>query len=80
MDTQDIAAIIGAVATVIGGLAVGIKWMVTHYLSELKNNGGASIKDVVTRLAHTQTQQGEEISRLGGRVDAIYQFLLERDK
>lgn len=77
MDSQNIAAIIGAVATVMGGLAVGIKWTIKHYLSELKPNGGSSVKDQIVALTRSQSQQGEEISRLGSRVDAIYQFLLE---
>lgn len=80
MDAQDITAIIGAVATVVGGVAVGIKWTVKHYLSELKNNGGNSLRDKVDQLFRNQEQVGEEMSRLGARVDAIYQFLLENKK
>jgi hypothetical protein len=78
MDTQDITAIVAAVATVTGGIAVGIKWTIKHYLSELKNNGGSSLRDRVDQLFHSQQQQGEEVARLGGRVDTIYQFLLEK--
>jgi hypothetical protein len=75
---QEIAAVVAALATVAGGLAVGIKWTVKHYLSELKPNGGSSIKDTVNQLAANQLQQHEEVSRLASRVDAIYQFLLEK--
>lgn len=80
MSTQDLATLTGIAATVTGGVAVGIKWTVKHYLSELKHNGGSSIKDQVTQLAQGQLQTNEEVSRLGARVDAIYQFLLENKK
>lgn len=75
---SDFSAIVAAVATISGGVVVGIKWTVKHYLSELKPNGGESLKDKVNQLFHTQQQTSEEVARLGGRVDAIYQFLLEK--
>lgn len=35
----------------IGGILVGtVKFLVKHYLSELKPNSGSSLKDSVTRL------------------------------
>lgn len=77
MSTQDLATLTGIVATVTGGVAVGIKWTVKHYLSELKPNSGSSLKDQVTQLAQGQLQTNEEVSRLGARIDAIYHFLLE---
>jgi hypothetical protein len=33
-----------------GGLATAVRWMVKHYLSELRENGGSSLKDSVNRL------------------------------
>lgn len=78
MSTQDLATLTGIVATVTGGVAVGIKWTVKHYLSELKPNSGSSLKDQVTQLGASQKHTSEEVSRLGARVDAIYQFLLEK--
>jgi hypothetical protein len=50
MTAQDIAAVVVAVTTVIGSFIGLVKWLVKHYLSELKNNGGSSIKDQVDRL------------------------------
>ena len=50
MTAQDIAAGAVAVTTVIGSFIGSVKWLVKHYLSELKNNGGSSIKDQVDRL------------------------------
>ena len=44
------AALAVAATTVIGSFIGSVKWLVKHYLSELKNNGGSSIKDQVDRL------------------------------
>jgi hypothetical protein len=50
MTAQDYATLIVAVMTIFGGFATAIRWMVKHYLNELKPNGGSSIKDSVKRL------------------------------
>ena len=50
MNAPDVAAGTVAVTTVIGSFIGLVKWLVKHYLSELKNNGGSSIKDQVDRL------------------------------
>jgi hypothetical protein len=47
---QDWAAFFVAIFTLIGGLATAVRWMVKHYLAELKPNGGSSLKDSVDRL------------------------------
>tara|TARA_R110000868_G_scaffold151481_2_gene376006 strand:- start:195 stop:428 length:234 start_codon:yes stop_codon:yes gene_type:complete len=47
---QDWAAFFVAIFTLIGGLATAVRWMVKHYLSELKPNSGSSLKDSVDRL------------------------------
>ena len=50
MSPQDWAAFFVAIFTLMGGLATGVRWMVKHYLSELKPNSGSSLKDSVNRL------------------------------
>ena len=65
MTAQDWAALAVAVSTLIGSFALMIRWMVNHYLQELKQNGGSSIKD--------------QVNRLEARVDQIYIFLSNRD-
>jgi hypothetical protein len=50
MTEQDFAAIAVAIITVLGGVAAYVQFMIKHYLSELKPNGGGSIKDQVNRL------------------------------
>jgi H+/Cl- antiporter ClcA len=60
MQAQDYATVAVAVMTIVGGFAAGVRWMVKHYLNELKSNGGSSVKDSIARLE----RQVEEIYRI----------------
>ena len=61
MNAMDMAALAVAATTVIGSFIGSVKWLVKHYLSELKPNSGSSMRD--------------EISELRGRVDTILRIL-----
>jgi len=50
MSAVDYAAWAVGVVTVLGGVASYTQFMIKHYLTELKPNGGSSIKDQVNRL------------------------------
>jgi hypothetical protein len=50
MTVQDMAAIAVAVTTVIGSFIGLVRWLVKHYLAELKPNGGNSMNDRISRL------------------------------
>ena len=50
MTAVDLAAWAVGVITVLGGVATYTQFMIKHYLTELKPNGGSSIKDQVNRL------------------------------
>jgi hypothetical protein len=50
MSPQEWAGLFVAVFTLIGGFATAVRWMVKHYLYELKPNSGTSLKDSVNRL------------------------------
>ena len=65
MTPNDWAGIALAVSTLIGSFALMVKWLVNHYLEELKPNGGSSVKD--------------QVNRLEARVDQIYLLLSDRD-
>jgi hypothetical protein len=60
MQAQDYATVAVSVMTIVGGFAASVRWMVKHYLNELKPNSGSSLKDSVTRLE----RQVEEIYRI----------------
>ena len=67
MTAQDWAALAVAISTLIGSFALMIRWMVNHYLSELKpdGNGGHNLEGRITRLE--------------ARIDQIYLLLSNRD-
>jgi hypothetical protein len=50
MTPADWAALAVSFTTLIGVLAIGVRHLVKHYLSELRPNGGSSVKDQVNRL------------------------------
>jgi hypothetical protein len=50
MNATDWASFIVALISILGSTALGVKWLVKHYLNELKPNGGSSIKDKVLVL------------------------------
>jgi hypothetical protein len=66
VSTNEWAGLAVSVVTLVGALAVGVRHLVKYYLSELKNNGGSSLKDSVDRLER--------------QVEEIYRILLNRSK
>jgi hypothetical protein len=56
-----------SILTIVGG---GIRWLVKHYLNELKPNSGSSLKDSVNRLE-------EDHKRLADKVDHLYEILID---
>jgi len=50
MSAVDYAAWAVGIVSVLGGMASYTQFMIKHYLTELKPNGGSSIKDQVNRL------------------------------
>jgi hypothetical protein len=64
MQAQDYATVAVSVMTIFGGFAAGVRWLVKHYLNELKPNGGSSLKDSVKRLED--------------RIDDLYKLIAEK--
>ncbi|NBW91661.1 MAG: hypothetical protein EBR53_04285 [Actinobacteria bacterium] len=50
MTALDWASLAVAAISILGSVAIGIKWLVKHYLNELKPNGGSSMRDKVNSL------------------------------
>ena len=63
MSPQDWLGLILTALSIIALIAGGIKWLVKHYLSELRPNGGSSVKD--------------QVNRLEVKVDKLYDILIE---
>jgi hypothetical protein len=66
MQAQDYATITVAVMTIMGGFVGAVRWLVKHYLNELKPNGGSSVKD--------------SIARLETKVEILYQIMIQEGK
>ena len=66
MNPADWAGIAVSATTLIGAMAIGVRHLVKHYLSELRPNGGSSLRDSVDRLER--------------QVEEIYRILLNRNQ
>ena len=67
MNANDWAGLVLAISTLIGSFGLIVRWLVKHYLSELKpdGNGGHNLEGRITRLET--------------RIDQIYLLLSNRD-
>ena len=61
---KDYITIAVAVIAIFSAMAGGIRWMVKHYLNELKPNGGSSMKDSMARMEQ--------------RIDDLYKLIAEK--
>ena len=50
MTPADWAGLAVAILTLVAGFAGAVRWLVKHYLYELRPNGGSSLKDKVNSL------------------------------
>ncbi len=50
MTVEDWARLVLTTLSILAIVAGGIRWLVKHYLNELKPNSGSSLKDSVDRL------------------------------
>jgi hypothetical protein len=64
MTVANWASLVVAIIAVITSFAGSVRWLVKHYLYELKPNGGSSLNDSVKRLE--------------ARIDTIYKLIAEK--
>ena len=64
MTPADWAGLAVSIVTIAAAFITAIKWLVKHYLQELRPNGGSSMKD--------------SINRLENQIAEIHKVLLER--
>jgi hypothetical protein len=81
MTIQDWASLIVAILTIVSSIAFGIKWLVKHYLVELKPNSGSSMKDQISRLENALDEQRVDSinsrNRQEKKIDDMYQILID---
>jgi hypothetical protein len=65
MTAANWASLIVSVIAITTAFAGSVRWLVKHFLYELKPNGGSSMKDSVSRLER--------------QVEEIYRILLSRN-
>jgi hypothetical protein len=63
MTAANWASLIVSIIAIVAAFAGAIRWMVKHYLYELKPNGGSSLKD--------------SVSRLESKVEMLHQLVME---
>jgi hypothetical protein len=50
MTPSNWAALIVSIIAIVSAFAGAVRWLVKHYLNELKPNSGSSLRDAVNRL------------------------------
>ena len=67
MSANDMAAIAVALLTIVASVFAGIRWIVKHYLSELKDdhNGGHNLEGRVRRIEN--------------KLDTLYEILITKN-
>ena len=64
MEFKDYLTMAVAVTAIITAFAGSMRWMVKHYLNELRPNGGSSMKDSMARMER--------------RIDDLYTLIAEK--
>lgn len=66
MTAANWAGLIVSIIAIVTAFAGSVRWLVKHYLYELKPNSGSSLKDSVTRLED--------------KVEILYQMMLHKGR
>jgi hypothetical protein len=66
MTTNEWAGLAVATATIVASFAGSVRWLVKHYLTELKPNSGSSMRD--------------SLDRLELRVDSLYELVAGKNR
>ena len=66
MTSANWAGLIVSIIAIVSAFAGSVRWLVKHYLYELKPNSGSSIKDSITRLDE--------------KVEILYQMMLHKGR
>jgi ribosome recycling factor len=81
MSIESWAALIVSICTIVAFAAGSIKWLTKHYFdeirSELKPNGGSSLKDQINRLEKKSEDAEEDRKELHRKIDKMFEVLLE---
>jgi uncharacterized membrane-anchored protein YhcB (DUF1043 family) len=81
MSAESWIAVAVGIITIITSVAMFIRWLVKHYLDELRPNHGSSIKDQITRLESKQQELEKKMdsqhNKLEKKIDKMFDALLD---
>lgn len=75
--TALVIEIIIGIATIVAFAAGSIKWLVKHYLSELKPNSGSSMRDEIKQIKQRQDEADQMRRDMDKKLDKMYVILLD---
>ena len=75
--TALVIEIIIGIATIVAFAAGSIKWLVKHYLSELKPNSGSSMRDEIKQIKQRQDEADIMRRDMDKKLDKMYVILLD---
>lgn len=81
---ESILALIASLISIIAASAIGVKWLVKHYFSELKTNGGSSMRDEIkatqreiNEMKCRQDEADQLRKEMNIKLDKMYMTLLD---
>lgn len=77
MSIQDWAGLVLTILSIVVLLAGGIKFLVKHYLSELKTNGGSSMRDEIKTIKLRQDEADQLRREMNQKLDKMYMILID---
>jgi hypothetical protein len=77
MSVTDWATLVLTVLSIVALVAGSIKWLVKHYLSELKTNGGSSMRDEIKIIKNRQDEADLLRRDMNAKLDKMYMILLD---
>ena len=81
MSAESWVAVAVGIIKIITSVAMFIRWLVKHYLDELRPNSGSSMKDQITRLESKQgdleKKMDSQYNKLETKIDKIFDTLID---
>lgn len=63
--------------SILGLVASGVRFLVKHYLAELKTNGGSSMRDEIKIIKARQDEADQMRREMDRKLDKMYSILID---
>ena len=77
MTAADWAGLVVSIISIATAFAFSIRFLVKHYLSELKTNGGSSMRDEIKIIKSRQDESDQIRKEMNAKLDKMYMILLD---